>query len=163
VKIACPCGSTKTHDACCGPVIRGERAARTAEELMRARYSAYATREIGFLHDSLHPDQRSDYDEKTTRDWAERAEWRGLTIHETTAGGPDDEEGTVEFTAAFAEKGEPLEHRELATFRRQGGAWYFETGKVPPVKQYVRESPKVGRNEPCPCGSGKKHKRCCGA
>lgn len=23
-------------------------------------------------------------------------------------------------------------------------------------------SPKVGRNEPCPCGSGKKHKRCCG-
>jgi uncharacterized protein YecA (UPF0149 family) len=22
---------------------------------------------------------------------------------------------------------------------------------------------KVGRNEPCPCGSGKKHKKCCGA
>ena len=28
---------------------------------------------------------------------------------------------------------------------------------------YVRESPKVGRNDPCPCGSGKKYKRCCGA
>lgn len=26
----------------------------------------------------------------------------------------------------------------------------------------VRATPKVGRNEPCPCGSGKKHKRCCG-
>lgn len=26
----------------------------------------------------------------------------------------------------------------------------------------VRTEPKVGRNEPCPCGSGKKHKRCCG-
>jgi hypothetical protein len=26
----------------------------------------------------------------------------------------------------------------------------------------VREGPKVGRNDPCPCGSGKKHKRCCG-
>ncbi|MGO9124867.1 MAG: SEC-C metal-binding domain-containing protein [Terriglobales bacterium] len=23
-------------------------------------------------------------------------------------------------------------------------------------------APKVGRNEPCPCGSGKKYKRCCG-
>ncbi|RMH39493.1 MAG: hypothetical protein D6689_16345 [Deltaproteobacteria bacterium] len=27
----------------------------------------------------------------------------------------------------------------------------------------VRETPKVGRNDPCPCGSGKKYKRCCGA
>jgi preprotein translocase subunit SecA len=26
----------------------------------------------------------------------------------------------------------------------------------------VREAPKVGRNEPCPCGSGKKFKKCCG-
>jgi preprotein translocase subunit SecA len=28
---------------------------------------------------------------------------------------------------------------------------------------YKRESPKVGRNDPCPCGSGKKYKKCCGA
>lgn len=28
---------------------------------------------------------------------------------------------------------------------------------------YVRETPKIGRNEPCPCGSGKKFKRCHGA
>ena len=26
---------------------------------------------------------------------------------------------------------------------------------------YVRETPKVGRNDPCPCGSGKKYKKCC--
>jgi uncharacterized protein YecA (UPF0149 family) len=26
---------------------------------------------------------------------------------------------------------------------------------------YVRSAPKVGPNEPCPCGSGKKHKKCC--
>jgi len=25
----------------------------------------------------------------------------------------------------------------------------------------VRTSPKIGRNDPCPCGSGKKHKKCC--
>ena len=30
-----------------------------------------------------------------------------------------------------------------------------------PVVQ-VKAAPKVGRNEPCPCGSGKKHKKCCG-
>jgi len=32
------------------------------------------------------------------------------------------------------------------------------TGKVVPFK---RNAPKVGRNEPCPCGSGKKYKKCC--
>ncbi|MBQ7225236.1 MAG: SEC-C domain-containing protein [Clostridia bacterium] len=31
------------------------------------------------------------------------------------------------------------------------------------VKQPVRAEQKVGRNEPCPCGSGKKYKKCCGA
>ena len=30
------------------------------------------------------------------------------------------------------------------------------------VKPYVRETPKIGRNDPCPCGSGKKYKKCCG-
>jgi preprotein translocase subunit SecA len=32
-----------------------------------------------------------------------------------------------------------------------------------PVTQFVRETKKVGRNEPCPCGSGKKYKHCHGA
>ncbi|HEY0170938.1 MAG TPA: preprotein translocase subunit SecA [Pyrinomonadaceae bacterium] len=31
------------------------------------------------------------------------------------------------------------------------------------TKTVTRDQPKVGRNEPCPCGSGKKHKKCCGA
>jgi preprotein translocase subunit SecA len=31
------------------------------------------------------------------------------------------------------------------------------------VQQIVRSGDKVGRNDPCPCGSGKKYKKCCGA
>jgi len=34
---------------------------------------------------------------------------------------------------------------------------------VEPPAEYHRESPKVGRNDSCPCGSGKKYKKCCGA
>lgn len=30
------------------------------------------------------------------------------------------------------------------------------------AKPYVRDMPKIGRNDPCPCGSGKKYKKCCG-
>jgi uncharacterized protein len=37
--------------------------------------------------------------------------------------------------------------------------FWFEKSIPPTVK---RETPKVGRNDPCPCGSGKKHKNCCG-
>ena len=37
-------------------------------------------------------------------------------------------------------------------------------GEAPKVSvPLVREGPKVGRNDPCPCGSGKKYKKCCGA
>ncbi len=38
-----------------------------------------------------------------------------------------------------------------------------QPGAMPASEQpFVREQPKVGRNEPCPCGSGKKYKQCCG-
>jgi preprotein translocase subunit SecA len=35
--------------------------------------------------------------------------------------------------------------------------------RTPGPAPFERESPKVGRNDPCPCGSGKKYKRCCGS
>ena len=36
-------------------------------------------------------------------------------------------------------------------------------GAVQKVETYVHEGPRVGRNDLCPCGSGKKYKKCCGA
>jgi preprotein translocase subunit SecA len=47
--------------------------------------------------------------------------------------------------------------RELDQARMAG------SGDSQPVQQVVRGSAKVGRNDPCPCGSGKKYKKCCGA
>jgi preprotein translocase subunit SecA len=35
--------------------------------------------------------------------------------------------------------------------------------QAPPAQPMTRMEPKVGRNDPCPCGSGKKYKQCCGA
>ena len=37
-----------------------------------------------------------------------------------------------------------------------------DPGPYEPVVPYRRPTPKIGRNEPCPCGSGKKYKKCCG-
>jgi SEC-C motif domain protein len=157
----CPCGSNLNYDECCLPLIKGDRTALTAEQLMRSRYSAYAMKEIGYLRASLHPDHRSDFDEKTTRAWAESSEWHKLEILETVGGGAEDSEGTVEFIATFTEKGLNREHREVSTFKKETGTWYLVKGEVQPPKPVVRATPKTGRNDPCPCGSGKKFKKCC--
>jgi SEC-C motif-containing protein len=159
----CPCGSGLTYSECCEPLIKGVRAAATPEQLMRSRYSAYAKAEIEYLQESLHPDQRGDYDPKSTRQWAESAEWEKFEIIRTEAGGPEDEEGTIEFIAAFTEGGAKKEHHERAKFKKVEGRWFFESGEAVARKPVVRESPKIGRNEPCICGSGKKYKKCCGA
>ena len=37
------------------------------------------------------------------------------------------------------------------------------TANLPKVETVVHDGPKIGRNDPCPCGSGKKYKKCCGA
>jgi len=47
--------------------------------------------------------------------------------------------------------------RELEQARMAG------SGEYQPVQQVVRGADKIGRNDPCPCGSGKKYKKCCGA
>ncbi len=48
-------------------------------------------------------------------------------------------------SAAFQQPSQPMDNRTAAA-----------------VKTVVHDTPKVGRNDPCPCGSGKKHKKCCG-
>jgi len=159
----CHCGSEQPFDACCGPVLSGERQAATAEALMRARYSAYQTNNIGFLGESLHPDHRHDWDEPATRRWAENAQWLGLEILATEGGGEGDELGTVEFIASYKEKGVLKRHHEISRFRKEGGRWYYVDGRMPKPETVKRAQPKVGRNDPCPCGSGKKYKKCCGA
>jgi len=158
----CPCGSNIAYAECCLPVIKEERPASTAEQLMRSRYSAYVKKEMEYILTSLHPDYRSDYDEKSTREWAESAEWNDFKILDTKEGGQEDQEGQVEFVVTFLEKGMKREHHELSSFKKHDGNWYFTEGKTQQQKPVVRANPKIGRNDPCECGSGKKYKKCCG-
>jgi hypothetical protein len=58
-----------------------------------------------------------------------------------------------ELEEAFQRK----KRRELDQARMAG------SGDLQPVQQVVRGTAKIGRNDPCPCGSGKKYKKCCGA
>lgn len=156
---SCPCGSGRDYAACCQPIIKGEARAQSAEALMRSRYSAYAKGEIAWIMQSCVRDEN--IDEEATRRWSEGAEWKGLRIVRTEKGGPADGEGVVEFVASYVMDGLKDEHHETAHFIREDGRWVYDSGTVK-TATVVRESPKVGRNDPCPCGSGKKYKQCCG-
>jgi SEC-C motif-containing protein len=157
----CPCGSGRAYKDCCGPYISGKVAAPTAEALMRSRYAAYAKHEIDYLMDTILEDRSGKPDPESTRRWAEESEWLGLEIISTEAGGPADERGMVEFIARYRQEGRDQEHHEVSQFVRRNGRWFFKSGRVL-TDTVVRSAPKVGRNEPCPCGSGKKYKHCCG-
>src|SRR3569623_1895745 len=126
----CPCGSGKEYEACCGEIIGGNRAAPTAEALMRSRYSAFVNDEIDYLRESLHPDHRRDYDNVATRQWAKQTEWEKQEVDATTGGGEDYGEGTVEFIATLRQKGSMIAHLELGNFVRQYGRWYYAVGKL---------------------------------
>ncbi len=155
----CPCGSGRDLEACCGPVVRGEAPAASAEALMRSRYSAYVLKETEHLKRSLLPEDQAKHDAEGVRQWAETATWLGLTVH---AASEDGDRGEVEFTAAYELEGARQEHREKAEFERRSGVWYYSGGRVRGADPVVK-GPKTGRNDPCPCGSGKKFKKCCGA
>ena len=158
----CPCASGKPFGECCGPILDGSRKAATAAELMRARYSAYAVCNVDFLYASSGPEVREEFDEKTTHEWSKSATWQGLEVVETEKGGPDDDEGYVAFVAHYSANGQTCEHREKSYFKKLDGEWRFIDGEIEKNKPFHREEPKVGRNDLCPCGSGKKYKKCCG-
>ena len=157
----CPCGTEKAFSSCCEPVIAGKAPAKTAEALMRARYSSYVKGRIDFLEKSLAPEGRADFDRAASKKWAEESVWKGLTINYLEDGREEDQTGIVNFTARFAQGQDEYEHREIATFRKEKGAWVFVDGKSPKPDTFKNEGPAVGRNDPCPCKSGKKYKKCC--
>lgn len=168
----CPCGTQKDYSQCCEPYITGKKPAPTPEALMRSRYTAYVKVAAPYLKETLAPEARGDFNEKDVYEWSQQSEWLGLEILKA-------EGKTVEFMAKYKAQGKVLEHHEVSTFRQEGGKWYFvdgdshvhEEGKghehhahaQEPKAPIVREAPKVGRNDPCACGSGKKSKKCCAA
>lgn len=158
----CPCGSQLNYTECCEPFHKGE-AAPTAEQLMRSRYSAFEKGQLQYLSDTLTDESRKDYSQEETENWAAAAKWTRLEIVNTEGGQENDETGVVEFRAYFKMEGRKQVHHERSSFVKEGGRWFYVDGLLNPPQEQVIKSVKVGRNDPCVCGSGKKYKKCCGA
>jgi len=152
---------------------------------MRSRYSAYVEHAVDYIINTCVHKGKEDIDRKSTQEWSEKSKWLGLKILSVEKGGPADTEGTVEFEATYEQGGLKDVHHETAKFKKEKikkdtsgyestaceganienenteNVWLYDEGTVIP-KTVVSTTPKVGRNEPCPCGSGKKYKFCCG-
>lgn len=129
---------------------------------MRARYTSYVTGDVQFLKTSATQAVQEEFDEKASKAWSAAAEWHGLEIIKTEGGQKGDKAGVVEFRALYTASGEFCNHHEVSLFVREKDGWKFSDGELVGETPTVREEPKIGRNDPCPCGSGKKYKKCCG-
>ena len=158
---SCPCGSGKKFGECCEPVITLGNA-KTAEALMRSRYSAYVVADVDYIMKTTAASNRSKMDASAILKWATESDWKSLEILNTENGLEGDEKGKVEFIANYRENGVLQKYHEIGTFTKESGIWFYSDSEIPMPKQVVREAPKVGRNDPCVCGSGKKYKKCCG-
>lgn len=144
----CPCGSNKDYNDCCGIYISGKELPDSPEALMRSRYTAYAQINIDYIGSTMKGPALQHFNADEAREWAQKLTWEGLTVlHSKTLGA----KGWVEFLAKYSVHGHHQSLHELSEFMLENGKWYYIDGTTP----------KVGRNDLCFCGSGKKFKKCC--
>jgi len=157
----CPCGTQKEYEQCCGLYISGQENAPTAEALMRSRYSAYVKQAFPYVYETYHSTTKQHFTLAAIEAQSEQIQWLGLKIIETEAGLENDEEGIVKFSASHRlnEKNHYLNERSF--FSRENGLWRYVNGETQ-LTTTAANADKVGRNEPCPCNSGLKYKKCCG-
>jgi SEC-C motif-containing protein len=125
---------------------------------MRSRYSAYVLKDGDYLLATWAPAERPPQLNLSQ----DETVWLGLEILRCTAGQAGDSVGTVEFIARFRSHGELKQLHEVSRFVRSEGRWLYLDGAAEERPQPPRIAATIGRNDPCPCGSGKKSKRCCG-
>jgi SEC-C motif-containing protein len=149
----CHCGSAKPGADCCLPLLTGTCHSPTPEALMRSRYSAFCTGNVDYLLDTHLCAEPAELMRERISATLATTQWLGLQIlHSQTSG----DSGEVEFIARYKDAKGFGQLRERSTFQRSDGHWFYVSGRhLPP--------PKLQRNEPCWCGSGKKLKHCCGA
>lgn len=153
---SCPCGSGKETESCCLPFIHGRSLPRTAEQLMRARYTAHSLGKALFIVSTCHPSIQVHQHSAHIERWRKETQFLRLDILETAKGGTQDHTGMVRFIAWTKEKGRLGGIHEKSTFERFESQWTYRSGEH-------RKLPMPGPNDPCPCGSGGKFKKCCQA
>ena len=123
----CPCGTALPYAECCGRLHDGTAPAATAEQLMRARYSAFAVGDAAYLRTTWHPTTRP-----RRLDLDPDVRWTGLEILAITGGSLLAAEGTVEFRASYVVASRTGAQHERSRFVREAGRWWYRDGVAQP-------------------------------
>ncbi|ADN08691.1 SEC-C motif domain protein [Sulfurimonas autotrophica DSM 16294] len=143
----CICGNDLDFNECCGPVIEQKKAAQTPDELMRSRYSAYVLANGEYLVYSSAAQNRYMNDITLIEEFSNSVKWLGLNVLHVKI-------DSVEFKAYYRDNEGIKVLHEKSNFIKENGLWKYADGEL--------YNSKIERNESCPCGSGKKYKKCCG-
>ncbi|TDO96956.1 YchJ family protein [Marinomonas balearica] len=163
--ILCPCGTGSPYEMCCGMYHHNPGTAPTAEALMRSRYSAFALQNFDYIAATQKLESDPEQSATDVQESNETTQWIKLKINETESGLEKDKSGMVSFTAHFKEGKHIGRLSERSLFKKVKNVWYYVSGEhevqgnTPHV---LPQEMKLGRNDPCHCGSGKKFKKCCG-
>jgi len=114
----------------------------TPKELMISRYEAFVKKDWDYLA------RTSTSQSKEELAMMPELEWLKLDVL-------DAYDAVVEFKAYYREHEKIGVLHEKSHFIQENGTWKYKDGEL--------FNTKIERNEPCPCGSGKKYKKCCAA
>ncbi|MEI8633917.1 YchJ family metal-binding protein [Vibrio sp. PP-XX7] len=124
----CICGSQRHYKNCCQPIHLAHECATTPEQLMRARYSAYALGLVDFIIATYHSSNRARHDRAGIIDGTQN-QWSKLVILQTDSGSTSNE-GFVHFKAYFQQHEQSYCLQERSRFIRENGLWYYVDGEI---------------------------------
>ena len=161
----CYCGNKKNFERCCELFIEGKLLAKTPEELMRSRYSAYATSNAKYIYQTYANKSRKNQSFNEIKDWAEQTQWIKLKIICTNKDKESNYSSTndqnilpfVEFCAFYIHDKTFFQMREKSRFTFESNQWRYLDGDI---TEHTEITPPK-RNEPCFCQSNIKFKNCC--
>ena len=123
---------------------------------MRSRFSAFVTANWSYVLATWHPEHRPDGGEATLATDSQHSRWLSLQVLESGVAS-DGQSGWVRFCAWYQDRDGLHGHHEMSQFVRLDGCWVYTLGQFIALPKSLLPGP----NAPCPCGSGKKLKKCC--
>lgn len=115
----CPCGSNQSYLNCCGLFIEHKHLPKTAEQLMRSRYCAYALNNIDYIYETMRGTPRQGFSKKQAESNNALIKWQKLDVLHAT-------DSTVEFIASYInEAGQTGNMHEKSLFKQKNNRWFY--------------------------------------
>jgi len=124
----CPCGSNNIYNECCGKFIDNIQIPKTAEELMRSRYSAYTKAKIDYIKETMTGPALKKFNYQSSMEWATESIWLKLEVLNHKIDKKDSNIAYVEFKAFYIINNLPQLLHEKSKFKRINEKWFYYSG-----------------------------------